>query len=163
MRGRKPKPSRLKMITGNPGRRKSQTVPPAGAGLVDDDPPVKLDELERLVYGWAIKDLRGTGLAGATNPAALIAFCMAVARLFRLRIARGTSSPTYMTDGGLIKANPIFGMESTACGDVARLAGELGISNASKMRLGQPSEKDRDPLTEYLADGEAARAARSGK
>src|SRR4026208_1692005 len=76
MRGRRPKPTRLKMLTGNPGKRPLNVDEPRPEPVVPECPaelgPVARKEWERLAA-----DLASLNTLPALDPAALAAYCNA--------------------------------------------------------------------------------------
>jgi P27 family predicted phage terminase small subunit len=79
MRGRKPKPTLLKVLDGNPGKRPlndSEPVAPAG----DPECPDWLDDEAKAEWHRIIPDLREMGLLSRADRPALAAYCTAWSR-----------------------------------------------------------------------------------
>ena len=62
VRGRKPKPSHLKLVTGNPGKRAINTQEPAPEGILPAPPPEltaeargEWDRVAGELMGWCLK------------------------------------------------------------------------------------------------------------
>src|SRR5271167_2051839 len=79
VRGRKPKPTYLKLVTGNPGRRpiKGDREPAAG-GL--PQAPAELAGDARTEWRRVARTLHRAGLLATLDRAALAAYCQAFAR-----------------------------------------------------------------------------------
>src|SRR5262249_28256271 len=74
-RGSKPKPTALKLITGNPGRRPlnhGEPQPPAPETLL---PPPELNDDAKVEWGRRIGELMSCGLFTSIDYAAFAAYC----------------------------------------------------------------------------------------
>jgi phage terminase small subunit len=79
MRGRKPKPTALKMFEGNPGKRalnRNEPKPPAET----PDCPVHLDDEAQAEWNRITPELSTLGLIARIGRAALAAYCQAWSR-----------------------------------------------------------------------------------
>lgn len=76
-RGRKPTPTHLKLVRGNPGKRalnKGEPQPPAGDTLM---PPPFLNDDAKVEWGRVLGDLQRCGLVTTIDRAALAGYCQA--------------------------------------------------------------------------------------
>lgn len=76
-RGRKPKPTNLKLVQGNPGKRpinKGEPKPPAGDALT---PPAFLNAPAKVEWARVLGDLQRCGLVTTIDRAALAGYCQA--------------------------------------------------------------------------------------
>lgn len=76
-RGRKPKPTNLKLVQGNPGKRainKGEPKPPAGDALT---PPSFLNAPAKVEWARVLGDLQRCGLVTTIDRAALAGYCQA--------------------------------------------------------------------------------------
>jgi len=78
-RGRKPKPTHLKLIEGNPGKRPIRTGPDRPATAMPE-PPEHLNELARAEWERVAHGLHALRLLETVDRAALAAYCVAYAR-----------------------------------------------------------------------------------
>ena len=144
-RGRKPKPSNLKAITGNPGRRPPlagrEARPPRPSREPEPPrhlPPAAADEWRRVV-----PRLYECGLLADIDTQALAAYCNAVATLESAcatlaRMAENDPSTRGMmirtTNGNAIQ-NPVLGTIRCAQHDVVRFAAEFGMTPSARSRI----------------------------
>ena len=78
MRGRKPKPTRLKHLTGNPGKRPINENEPRPE-LTIPDCPVELSLLAQREWNWLVAELGPLRILTQLDRAALAAYCGAYA------------------------------------------------------------------------------------
>src|SRR6476620_7381333 len=79
MRGRKPKPTMLKVLDGNPGRRPLNECEPAAPQGVPECPDWLSDEA-KAEWKRVIPELQMMGLLSSADRAALAAYCTAWCR-----------------------------------------------------------------------------------
>jgi len=154
IRGGKPTPTNVKLITGNPGQRPLQAnepkpksrKPTAPAHLNDD----AKDEWTRVVG-----ELDALGILTGLDRAALGAYCQAYGRWAQAE--RALSKMTNQADGLIIKTisgnmiqNPLVGVANKAMADMVRYAAEFGMTPSARSRLSASEPGDDDPANEYL-------------
>ena len=76
MRGRKPKPSALKMFEGNPGKRPLKQTEP-NPTVETKECPVHLNDEAQAEWNRITPDLHTLGLVARVDRAALAAYCQA--------------------------------------------------------------------------------------
>jgi P27 family predicted phage terminase small subunit len=141
-RGRKPKPTHLKLIEGNPGKR------PIHAGkerLVTamPDPPDHLNDDARAEWERVAHGLHALRLLEMVDRAALAAYCTAYARWVQAERAIAEMAKRDLLTGGLmIKTsngnaiqNPLVGTANKAASDMVRYAAEFGMTPSARVRL----------------------------
>lgn len=77
--GRKPKPTALKLVTGNPGKR-ALNKKEAKLGLAEPTPPTFLCDDAKVEWGRVCSALYAAGLMTELDRAALAAYCAAYGR-----------------------------------------------------------------------------------
>jgi P27 family predicted phage terminase small subunit len=135
--GRKPKPTHLKLVTGNPGKR---ALPTAEA-----KPATALYKI---------------GLLSGVDRAALAAYCQAYARWVQAERAIAEMAKRDQLTGGLmIKTtngnaiqNPLVGTANKAATDMVRFAAEFGMTPSARSRINvtPPGEGERDPAAQFF-------------
>ena len=81
-RGRKPKPTHLKLVTGNPGKRAlNENEPKPELSL--PSPPPHLDDEAKVEWGRVSERLYALGCLAEIDRAALAAYCQAYSRWVR--------------------------------------------------------------------------------
>ena len=99
MRGRPPKPSNLKLVTGNPGKRALNRNEPETELLADLDPPAHLDDSSQAVWRELAPMLRRLQVLTVADVLALEILCNAVAD-YRYARAQGGATPVVLSEKG---------------------------------------------------------------
>jgi P27 family predicted phage terminase small subunit len=140
--GPKPKPTHLKLITGNPGRRPLNHAEPKPKPSLPKPPPeLSADALRE--WKRVAPRLFAAGILTVIDRAALAAYCQAHGRWLQaeraLAIMAGRDS---VTSGLLIKTtngnaiqNPLAGTANKAMSDMVRYAAELGMTPSARSRV----------------------------
>lgn len=140
--GPKPKPTHLKLVKGNPGKRRLNTAEPKPEGLLPEPPP-ELSADARKEWDTVSKRLLAAGIITAIDRIALAAYCQAVGRWLQAeRALREMAKQDQLTAGLLIKTkngnaiqNPIVGTANKAMSDAVRFAAELGMTPSARSRV----------------------------
>jgi P27 family predicted phage terminase small subunit len=142
MRGRKPTPSHLKLVTGNPGRRPlNKREPAVNSGA--PTPPAELNEFARREWTRLCAQLRRAGLLSTIDRAALAAYCQSYgvwvqAEQALARMAANdpvTFGLMVKTSNGNIIQNPLVGIARGARSDMVRFAVEFGMTPSARSRV----------------------------
>ena len=138
MRGRKPKPTRLKVLTGNPGKRALNHDEPRPEPPVPECPP---ELSERAQAEW--NRLRGepATLRVLTNldRAALAAYCGAYALWAEATEAIQKFGAMVKSPTGYPIQSPYVSIANRQAEIMIRIAGEFGFTPASRSRIATPS------------------------
>jgi P27 family predicted phage terminase small subunit len=143
MRGRKPKPIKLKLLEGNRGKKpipKEFTVNlPAGPVT----PPAFLDEYARSEWERLAPGLEAIGLLTPEKEKPFAAYCdsystwrHAQEELDKLRQVGGEiAAMIYNTKSGNAIQHPLIGIKNKAKADMVRYAVEFGLTPSGMARL----------------------------
>lgn len=149
MRGRPPKPTALKLITGNPGKRPlndREPRPAAGAPSC----PKWLHEYARAEWRRVVKVLEPIGLVTQADLAALAGYCQAWAE-FRLATEQlDREGRTVEDDEGWIRTHPAVGQQRSAWQACRQFAALFGLDPSSRSRIVTPPVPQRDELEDFL-------------
>lgn len=156
--GRKPKPTHLKLVTGNPGKR---PLPKAEAKVVPalPSPPPHLSDEAKVEWGRVSEDLFKVGLLSSVDRAALAAYCQAFARWAQAeRAIADMAKRDALTGGLMIKTsngnaiqNPLVGTANKAAADMVRYAAEFGMTPSARSRItAEPPGDNEDPAAEFF-------------
>lgn len=149
--GRPPKPSHLKIISGNPGRRPINdrepkpklTIPPC---------PRHLDGEARKHWQKMAKKLHGLGLLTEIDGDALALYCLSWSRWREAETELKKSGLVVKTVNGYPILNPYLSVIKQEIKTMQNLLNDFGCTPASRSRIhAQPVEKD---------DGEAKKEKR---
>lgn len=152
-RGRKPKPTHLKLIEGNPGKRaipKGIEIQPTAT----PNPPSFIVGYAREEWERIAASLAPTGMLTDVDLAALASYCQSYAIWRQATEAINKMAASDMLTGGLmIKTsngnaiqNPLVGTANKAASDMVRYAAEFGMTPSARSRLaldapGAPASK----------------------
>lgn len=142
-RGPKPKPAHLKVIEGNPGKRRIPENEPRPAAGDLPSPPEFLTEDARAEWGRVSLQLFHLGMLTSIDVASLSAYCQAYGRWVVAERAIAAMAEKDPFSGGLmIKTsngnaiqNPLVGTSNKAASDMVRYAAEFGLTPAARARL----------------------------
>jgi P27 family predicted phage terminase small subunit len=134
MAGRRPKPTALKLLDGNPGHRALNRNEPQPGGIPSC--PRHLDAVAKSEWKRISRELIATGLLTSVDRAALAAYCAAWSRWVNAE----TSIEKF---GAVIKSpksgypiqNPYIGIANTAIDQMRRFMIEFGMTPASRSRI----------------------------
>jgi P27 family predicted phage terminase small subunit len=159
-RGKKPKPSHLKLVTGNPGKRPLPANEPKPEIIIPPVPRELCDD-GKLEWGRVSVELHRLGLLSEIDRAALTAYCASyglwVRTMRKLREMEAADEAfrglmIFSAKGNLI-SNPLIGIANKAASDVVRYAEQFGMTPAARARVNgeQNHHTSKDPLSKYTA------------
>ena len=138
-----PKPVALKVLEGNPGKRKLPNIPTFAP--LTEEPPVWLEAEARAEYRRLYKEFsRVPGLLQRTHRTLFIAWCEEHANYVNACKERGK-----ITD---VKKRKIAHQQARESLDaLLRLSGRFGLTPSDQCKLDmQPAEEGHDPFLELL-------------
>lgn len=150
MRGRPPKPTKLKILTGNPGRRPLNGAEPIpGAGVPTC--PTWLDAEAKAEWRRVCKDLAEMGLLAGADRKQLASLCQAWAEF---RLATRTlqkEGREQKTDNGYIVPHPAAARQMAAMKMIDTLSVKFGLDPSSRSRLQvAPKTGERSELEQFI-------------
>ena len=144
MRGRKPIPTKLKVLTGNPGKKRLPQGEPEPSPGVPDVPPC-LDEYAKEEWDERADALAALGVVTEVDMAALAAYCASYSRwrhaeeALQARVDSAGGNPLVgmvdVTKAGNVIQNALVGIANKAAADMVRYAAELGMTPSARARL----------------------------
>lgn len=132
--GRPAKPTAIKVLAGNPGKRALNTREPRPRRALPACPRW-LSKAARAEWRRVAAELYDAGLLTTVDRAALAGYCVAFARWQEAEgvvTAKGMVVKT--TNGNLIQ-NPFLAIANRAMDDMRRFAAEFGMTPASRTRV----------------------------
>ncbi len=148
MRGRKPTPSHLKLLAGNPGRRPMNPNEPK--------PMVKIPPCPRRLTGEARREFRrasklfaGIGILTEADIPMFELYCEAWGRCCEMRKKVEEIGPVVEVDHKL-KYNPYVLLAEKAFKDFRLMANEFGASPSARSRVSAVSTEADDPFEAFL-------------
>jgi P27 family predicted phage terminase small subunit len=149
--GGRPKPTALRVIQGNPGKRALPKKEPKFKPALPS-PPSHLNAPAKREWGRVAKELFDMGMLTSVDRGALAAYCQAYGRWVQAENALAKLGKDDELSGGLmIKTsngnaiqNPIVGIANVAARDMVKFSIEFGMTPAARSRVqaGAPAEED---------------------
>jgi len=134
VRGRKPTPTRLKIISGNPGKRPLNQDEPQPTCRAE--PPEFLGKTARAEWDRLIIELETLGIITGIDQAILAAYCQAYGRWADAESRLDTIDKTlYRTANGNVQTSPLLWVANRAMEQMLKAAAELGLSPSSRSRV----------------------------
>lgn len=151
MAGRRPKPTKLKELAGNPGHRTLNNAEPRPGGIPAC--PTHLDREARAEWKRIARELTGLGLLTSVDRAALAAYCAAYSRWVKAeeqvqKFGLVIKSPK----SGYPIANPYVGIANTALDQMRRFLIEFGMTPASRSRIHVDAPGEEDPFDAFMKE-----------
>jgi P27 family predicted phage terminase small subunit len=162
IRGRRPKPTHLKIVTGNPGKRplpENELRPPMRNSLPKPPPhllPEAVKEWKRLARSVTL-----LGLVSELDLGAFAAYCQAYGRwaqaerhlaALAVQDPSGRAGLLVRTKAGGVTANPLVWVARNAANDMVRYAAEFGFTPSSRTRITASAPIHRNHLADSSAD-----------
>lgn len=157
MRGRKPKPTHLKLVTGNPGKRPINEREPVPANKLPTPPAFLADEA-KVEWGRVAEELYRIGVLSSIDRGALAAYCQAYARWAQAEAAINATPAKEAVAGGLLVSttngnaiqNPLVGIANKAAADMVRYAAEFGMTPSARSRIKADKPEEEDKANAYF-------------
>jgi P27 family predicted phage terminase small subunit len=139
MRGRRPKPTRLKLLTGNPGKRPLNEDEPMPEPATPECPavlsPVAKQEWDRL-----IGELGKLRILTVLDRAALATYCGAYALWAEAMEQLQKFGTMVKSPSGYPQQSPYLAVANRQAEIMLRIASEFGFTPASRSRIAVPKE-----------------------
>jgi len=147
--GRPPKPTNLKRLAGNPGKR---PLNPSEPTFREDSgycprwlPPAAKAEWRRVV-----PELAAQGLLTIVDRSALEAYCMAYAQWQEAEMILDELGLTFTTPKGYVQQRPEVAIANNAAKRMKTFMVEFGMTPSSRSRISLPERQAEDPFEAYL-------------
>ena len=158
-RGRKPKPTRLKVIQGNPGKRPIEADAATPETKIPSC-PAHLDTVARKEWKRVAEELRKLGLISAVSMAALAVYALAWSRWIKAEnmIKKSKDGALQRTPNGYMQISPWLVISNKAQDQMLRVMAEFGMTPASQSRANaaQGEFDFGDDFGDYLDRGHGA-------
>ena len=134
MRGRKPKPTRLKLLEGNPGKRPINGREPKPPGNLPSC-PAHLSATAKTEWKRLARNLNKMGVLTEIDRAAMAAYCQAYGRWVEAERKLAETPALLKTPAGYVQASPWIGIANKQLELMAKFMAELGLTPSSRSRL----------------------------
>lgn len=155
MAGRKPKPTNVKKLEGNPGKREMNTSEPTPPSDLPTCPVWLLPEAKR-EWRRLAKVMNQMGVLSKVDRAAFAAYCQSYARWKEANEHIAEEGSTFVTDKGYQQQTPWVGIANTAQSMMMKAASEFGLTPSSRSRIvagGGGSAEPEDEMEALLSGG----------
>jgi P27 family predicted phage terminase small subunit len=144
MRGRRPKPTRLKVLTGNPGKRPLNKSEPRPTPSAPECPP-ELGPAAQREWARLVGELSALNMITSLDRAALATYCGAYALWAEATEAIQKFGAMVKSPTGYPMQSPYISIANRQAEIMMRIASEFGFTPASRSRISVPDES-RLPL-----------------
>src|SRR5512145_143099 len=149
MQGRKPKPSALKELEGNPGKRAVNKKEPKPEVLIPSCPN-HLTGVARQEWNRITKELAKLGVIALVDRAALAAYCTAYKDYTRAENKLKMEGEVIISDKGGMYQNPWVGIKNSAIEKMIKIGVEFGLTPSSRVRLQVEKPNEEDEMAGFL-------------
>jgi len=134
--GRRKQPAALKLLRGNPGKRRGPNLPPPPIGPDFDTPPLELTDNDRARHEWqrVAPLLRESGYVGDAERSTLLALCLEWATYLEAQTKLRKSRLKKNATGG-VRVSPFVAIADRALNQCRALWNELGLTPSSRARV----------------------------
>jgi P27 family predicted phage terminase small subunit len=137
MRGRRPKPTRLKALTGNPGKRPLNAHEPRPEPALPECPP-ELGMVAQREWARLTKELSKLGLITQLDRGALATYCGAYAMWAEAMEQIQKYGTMVKSPNGFPIQSPYLAIANRQAEIMMRIASEFGFTPASRSRIMSP-------------------------
>ena len=134
MRGRRPLPTALKLVAGNPGKRPLNHLEPRPVVAIPTCPahlsPTAKTEWKRLAH-----HLHRLGVLTGLDRSALAAYCQAYGRWVEAERRLKETPVLLKTPAGYVQPSPWLAISNKAVEQMGKFAAQIGLSPASRSRV----------------------------
>jgi P27 family predicted phage terminase small subunit len=152
MSGRKPKPTALKLVTGNPGKRplpKNEPKPKLGARM-----PEWLSPQAKEHWPLIAKQLRDAGILTEIDAPALGLYCEAFVRWHQANEQVAKFGPVVKAPSGFPVQSPFLAIANRAWDQMMKALVEFGMTPSSRSKVtvadGAEEDKPKSGLASFL-------------
>lgn len=149
MRGRKPKPSAIKELEGNPGKRAINKKEPKAPSAIPPCPK-HLQGEGRKEWRRITKELHALGVLTRIDRGALVALCQAWADYVQACGKVDEQEAVVVSDKGGMYQNPWVGIKNSAMDRYVRISSEFGMTPSSRSRVKVEGPTEADKMAELL-------------
>lgn len=151
MAGRRPKPTQLKRLQGNPGRRPLNENEPEPDAVVPTRPGWLLPEAKR-EWSRVVPQLQRLGLLTIVDRAALASYCQWWARWVQAEKVLQEKGLIFETPNGYVQQRPEVAIAQKASDRCRQFCTEFGLTPSSRSRLSVAPPMPVDPFEEFLRE-----------
>ena len=153
MRGRKPIPTALKELAGNPGKRPLNANEPKPVAKIPPCPSHIQGEAKK-EWRRICRELAALSMISNLDRAALTAYVTAWSRMIDAEEQLRKHGPIVKSPSGFPIQNPYLAVANKAMSQVIKISAEFGLTPSSRSRVGTTPQTPTDDLQNFLGGGE---------
>ena len=153
MKGRKPIPTAIKQLNGNPGKRALNAHEPKPVAVVPPCPP-HLQGEARKEWRRITKELHALGIISRLDRAALAAYAQAWGRWCEAEEQLRKHGPIVKSPSGFPIQNPYLAVANKAMEQIMKMSVEFGLTPSSRSRIDATPPAPQDDLQSFLGGDE---------
>jgi len=134
MRGRKPKPTALKLLDGNPGKRQINGAEPKPPASLPSCPP-HLSPVAKAEWKRIARSLNQVGLLTQVDRTTMAGYCQCYGRWVEAEEKLAETPAILRTPAGYIQQSPWLSISNKQLELMVKYMAELGLTPASRSRL----------------------------
>lgn len=155
--GRPPKPTVLKVLQGNPGKRPLNTNEPKPQPIAPK-PPSWLPREAKREWKRLAPELEKLGLLTIVDGTAFANYCLAYARLREAEETIKREGMVITTEKGYKMPHPAVKIAEKAQQIIKAFCSEFGLTPSSRSRMSLPGKNEDDEYEEFRRRGKATGA-----
>lgn len=148
-RGRKPKPTALKLLEGNPGKRAINKQEPQPESVIPECPP-HLKGVARTEWVRLTKELHELKIITRIDRAALAVCCTAWADYVKACDKLEKQGDVIISEKGGLYQNPWVAIKKRSMDQVQKFYAEFGMTPSSRSRVHVETPSEEDEIAGYL-------------
>lgn len=149
MRGRKPLPTEMKKLEGNPGKRALNNKEPKPKSVIPECPP-HLKGVARTEWKRITLELHALKIISNIDRAALAVCCTAWADYVKACNKLEKEGEVIMSDKGGMYQNPWVAIKKRSMDQVQKFYAEFGMTPSSRSRIKLETPSDEEELEKML-------------
>ena len=161
-RGPPPKPTALKLLTGNPGKRAINHTEPQPAKAVARRVPSSLPPAGKTLWKSLVPELARLNLLTMIDDATLHGACLNYARALMAGALIAKQGITIVTDKGFTLAHPAVAIERNAWKAWLAFATQFGLTPSARSNLHIQPQPPVDSTEEFLFGKKGGDGKRTG-
>ena len=152
MAGRPPKPTKLRILQGNPGKRPLPKAEPQPTIGIPTRPEWLSPEAKR-EWTRVVGELAELGLLAKIDRALISAYCQCWGMYVSAIRAIDCYGMTFETPNGYIAQRPEVGIALRNLEKMNQLSAKFGFTPSDRSKMAMPDLKEEDPFAEFLSKG----------
>ena len=149
MPGRKPKPTHLKLLQGNPGKRPINSAEPKPPAELPSA-PAHLSDAAKTEWTHMGQQLLTLGLLTSIDRAAFAAYCVVWGRWAEAEEALKKTGPVVRSPSGYPMLSPFYTIANQSLSQMRSYLVEFGMTPSSRSRTSVRTGESTDPMEEFL-------------